>query len=192
MKPFDDRAHLIVAEMIDATEEFALRNGRCVSEYASMYVCIQYIERCAGVLQNAHCYLENDAKLGAVLFLDDIAREVKTPALLKRRYRRYDTQCAQHLVDNVQDYFRSFKMLMRKCYLYMLNTCDDARLSRGNGHLMLAAAMLPGVRTDIRRALRERGLGDVEALLVPDWLLPDRPAMLPARTANRRLKNGRV
>jgi len=54
-------------------------------------------------------------------------------------------------------YFPNYATLLRLAYLHVLAITTDLETIRRSGLLMLAAASLPGVRTDVRRALRQRG-----------------------------------
>ena len=70
-------------------------------------------------------------------------------------------------------YFPNFYKLLTISYTTILHSAESLAELRNNGVLMLAAATLPGVRTEMRRELRRRGL-PYEHLLVPDDVLSAR------------------
>lgn len=67
------------------------------------------------------------------------------------------TTPASQLSTHTHVYFPDYPKLLRLAYLHILANTTDLDAIRRSGVLMLAAATLPGVRTDIRRELRRRG-----------------------------------
>lgn len=162
LKPFNDKAHVIVQELLDLAETTIVRKGICTLENASRYLAIDYIGTCGDFIEHSVQYLENDERIGADLFLAKLAT-----GRLKARFERNSLACALHLTRNTTTYFPEYLPLLRLALLHVLRSTTDAQSIRSNGVVLLASASLPGVLTDVRRELRRRGR-DHDLTLVAD------------------------
>ncbi len=174
IKLFDDKAHSIVQDLLDYGEERYVRDGLCTPANASEYLTLEYIATCRDFMSHAAQYLEADERIGADIFLAKLPR-----GNLKARYERNRDACARQLSSSTRLYFPHFEPLLRLALLHVLQSAKDAEAIRWNGVVLLAAASLPGVLTDVRRELRRRGL-PYDVTLVAD-------ATAERRIANRKL-----
>ncbi|MFB0874250.1 MULTISPECIES: hypothetical protein [unclassified Sphingobium] len=161
-QPFNDSLHAIISGALDRTEEKMIGNGVCQAEQADEYLTARYIEACAGILVGGLVYLTNDERIGAEIFLSKLG-DAKFNRLSERRKR----ECAVHLTNHTHVYFPQYHMMLRLACLHVLRTKTGYDYIEHDGVILLAAATLPGVRSDIRRELRRRG-ASFDRLLVPD------------------------
>ncbi len=152
-EPFNDKAHAIVSEVLDAAEAWLVRTGKCEPPQTDDYLTMAYIKENGAFLEHAAVYLESEGRIAADLFLWALSNALKGTA--KTRY------------------FRNYHAILRQTYLQLLRTLPDVRAIDHNGVLKLAAATLPGVRTDIRRERRRRG-ADSDRLIVRDDTMNNR------------------
>lgn len=164
---FDEKAHVLLSDVLDQTESRLVREGVCKPESASEYLTVRYIKACGDFIEHASVYLENDERIAADLFLSELAK-----GALKARFNRNAKICAVQLSKHTLVYFPDYNKLLRLYYLQVLAASDVVSTLRHNGVLLLAAATLPGVRSDARRELRRRGANH-DALLVPDETIQD-------------------
>ncbi len=181
MKPivpqyFNDKAHVIVQDVLDYAEERHVREGTCTAQSAAQYLTLDYIATCRDFMFHATQYLENEERVGADLFLAKLPR-----GRLKDRFERNRVACAWQLATQTRRYFPDYEPLLRLAFLHVLRSVDDTNTIRWNGVVLLAAASLPGVLTDIRRELRRRGI-KYDVTLVADATVErrtERAARLP-------------
>ncbi|WP_288986280.1 hypothetical protein [uncultured Sphingopyxis sp.] len=170
-EPFNDKAHAIVSEVLDAAEAWLVRTGKCEPPQTDDYLTMAYIKENGAFLEHAAVYLESEGRIAADLFLWALSNALKGTA--KTRYIRHDRKCAIQLHWHTHIYFRNYHAILRQTYLQLLRTLPDVRAIDHNGVLKLAAATLPGVRTDIRRERRRRG-ADSDRLIVRDDTMNNR------------------
>jgi len=168
LERFNDKAHVILQDMLDYAEEKVVRLGLCQRADAVEYLALDYIRTCAEFLEHSTQYLESDERIGADLFLAKLA---KGP--LRARFERNKRMCALQLATNTRMYFPEYPKLLRLAMLHVIQSAADAQAVRWNGVVLLAAASLPNVRTDVRRELRRRGM-DHDVTLVGDETLARR------------------
>ncbi|GLQ79285.1 hypothetical protein GCM10007881_28030 [Mesorhizobium huakuii] len=168
LRSFDNKAHEIIASVLDNAAEHLVQTARCKPTETDEYLTLAYIAECSSVIKNGTSYLEVDEIIGAELFLEHFASGKS-----RTSFMRNDRKCAKQLAAHPNVYFPDYLTILRLAYLRVLNAADDATSIRANGTLMLAAASLPGVSTDIRRELRRRGL-TYELSLVPKDVLQKR------------------
>lgn len=159
---FNEKAHRLLSDMLDQTEARLVREGVCEPELASEYLTLRYIAACGEFIEHAAVYLESEERIAADLFLFDLAK-----GATKARFNRNAKACAIQLSRHTPVYFPNYHKLLRLAYLHILVEAQGLNELRRSGVLLLAAATLPGVRSDIRRELRRRGATH-DALLVPD------------------------
>jgi hypothetical protein len=159
---FNENAHRLLADMLDEAEDRLVGMDVCEPQEADEYLTALYIRECGAFLEHGAVYLQNEERIAADLFLAKLPR---------RRARQWSNRrmriCAVQLSTNTHVYFPKYHMMLRLSYLHVLNQTEDWRALRRSGILMLAAATLPGVRSDIRRELRRRGASHI-SLIVPD------------------------
>jgi len=168
LEHFNDKAHVILQDMLDYAEQRVVRNGICTPDNAVEYLALDYIKTCGDFIEHSAQYLENDERIGADLFLAKLST-----GTLKTRYERNKRACAQQLSTNTPLYFPDYHKLLRLALLHVLQSAADAQTVRWSGVVLLAAASLPNARTDIRRELRRRGM-DRDVTLVGDATLNER------------------
>jgi hypothetical protein len=169
---FNDKAHVIVQDMLDYAEERLVRDGICTPANADEYLALNYIKTCGDFIQHSAQYLENEERIGADLFLAKL-----TTGALRSRFERNKRICALQLSANARLYFREYQNLLRLASLHVLQTAKDWQTIRWSGVVLLAAASLPGVLTDVRRELRRRGM-TYDVTLVADATVQQRNATL--------------
>jgi hypothetical protein len=162
LERFNDKAHVILQDMLDYAEEKVVRLGLSERCNAVEYLALDYIKTCAEFIEHSTQYLENDERIGADLFLAKLA---KGP--LAARFERNKRMCALQLSTNTRMYFPEYPKLLRLAMMHVIQSAADAQAVRWNGVVLLAAASLPNVRTDVRRELRRRGM-DYDVTLVGD------------------------
>lgn len=167
-QPFNDKLHEIISAALDRTEEKMIGNGVCNPEYADEYLTARYIEACAGIIVGGQVYLPSDERIGAEIFLWKLG-DAKFNRLSSRRQR----ECAVHLTNHTHVYFPQYHMMLRLACLHVIQSTKKHDEIKHDGVVLLAAATLPGVRSDIRRELRRRGM-DYDRLLVPDDIYNNR------------------
>ncbi|TPO07131.1 hypothetical protein [Mesorhizobium sp. B1-1-5] len=162
---FDDKAHVIIASILDDASEHLINSGICKPQEVDEYIALDYIAQCSAAITHGVVYLEHDEMIGAGIFLDRYSRKNN-----RQLFQRNSDRCVSQLVRSPNIYFPDYLALLRFAYLRVLNSVSDADILRASGVLMLAAATLPGVRTDIRRELRRRGLSYDPSLISEDTL----------------------
>ena len=149
---FNNNAHAIISEVLDEEEMRLFRADICPPHEASEYLTLDYIKTCSKCLEHSVMYLQNEERIGSDIFLAKIAR-----GKVKRRFDLNARVCAEQLAAHTHVYFSEYLPTLRLTYLKILSETADVGTIMRNGVVMLAAASLPGVRTDIRRELRRRG-----------------------------------
>lgn len=163
---FNDKAHPILAELLDEAEERLVREGVCELEQANEWLAARYVAVCGEFLEHAAVYLESEERIGADLFLFELAKDTT-----KRRFARNAKACAIQLATHTTIYFPNYLKVLRLLYLHALRTTETLDELARSGVLRLAVGTLPGVLADVRSELRRRG-AKFEPLLVPDDKLP--------------------
>ena len=150
---FDERAHRVVAELLDNAEDRLIRTGQCTLANVSDYLTLEYIRQAVSLLEHGVVYLEGDGRNAADIFLSKIAF-----GSAKKKLYRNSPRYARHLQQHEGIYFPNLRNLLRLAYLNLIQSeCELDRLMR-SGLILLAARTLPGVAIDIRREFRRRGL----------------------------------
>ncbi|NTZ43617.1 hypothetical protein G7A66_11090 [Altererythrobacter sp. SALINAS58] len=165
---FDDKAHAILQDVLDYAEERLTREGSQAPDSATTYLTLEYINASRGLMSHASQYLESDEWAAAAIFLSTLPW-----GRLKQRLDRNSSACARQLARNTCLYFPNFRLLLRLSLLQVLSSAEGPETIRWNGIVLLAAASLPGVRADIRRELRRRGLA-WDVTLVGDLIMEKR------------------
>ncbi|MHA6721520.1 hypothetical protein [Sphingomonas sp. RS2018] len=150
---FDDRAHRVVAELLDAAEGRLIRTGQCSVANVSDYLTLAYIKEAAGLLEYGTVYLEGDGRNAADIFMSKLAF-----GAVATKYRRNSRRYARHLQQNERIYFPNMPNLLRLAYLNLIQSDHELDRLMRSGLILLAARTLPGVAIDIRREFRRRGL----------------------------------
>ncbi|WP_143542824.1 hypothetical protein [Cereibacter azotoformans] len=167
---FNDMAHEYVRKILNIAEDKLLERQITNPIEVEEYLCRFYIEEAAGIVQGATCFIQCDATLGAEGFLLKCVggftekphpiRKYLTPTRLRA--------CGNQLSFHTTTYFPRYRPILTQRYVEELHPPDNSVLigAGWNGILHLAAASLPGVREEINRELRRRGL-NYDAAKVP-------------------------
>lgn len=166
--PFNERAHGIVGNMIEAAEEWLVRNGVCQAHETDEYLTIEYIKQCGKIIEHASSYIESDGYSGTDIFLWYLSNASKSQ--LRAKYNRNWQVCSSQLHWHTKFYFRNYLEKLRESYLELLPALPDVKAIDRNGILKLAAANLADVRRDINRERRRRG-AESDRLIVPDEIM---------------------
>lgn len=158
---FNNRAHEVIIGVLDRAEEWMARNGICPAHLAEARLTSEYIDACASIIRGGIVYLAADERIGADIFLSKLGG-----AKFKRLSTRTQTMCAEQLSQHTHVYFPNYHTLLRFAYLHVLRSDCGPTPFYSHGVVLLAAAKLPGVITDIRRECRRRGLS-YDRVLVP-------------------------
>ena len=152
MKPFDDQAHVVIADILDKAELRIANELGVIEAEASDYLCIDYIKTSARFIDYATQYLESDEVKAADIFLHRHATGTR-----KRQLPRAKMACARQLVAHTARYFPDYEAALRQSALCMIHTAPSLDAIDRSGLLAMASATLPGFRTDLRRERRRRG-----------------------------------
>jgi len=167
---FNDMAHEYVRKILNIAEDRLLERQITNPIEVEEYLCRFYIEDAGSHIQGATYFLQSDATLGAEFFLLKCVggfterphpiRKYLSPTRLRA--------CGNQLSFHTTTYFPRYRAILTQRYVEELQQPDDRVLVGAgfNGILHLAAASLPGVREEMNRALRRRGL-DYDAAKVP-------------------------
>ena len=160
--PFDDKAHSILTELLDNTEDWLVRRKLSEPRSANDRLCSDYIMTVSNIIWGSTFFVNSDERIGTEIYLEKL-RGAKTKLRLPRTLRA----CADQMLRFPQMYFPKYLAVLRITYLSALPKLDDNSLLKLSGVVKLAAANLPGVRNDIRRELRRRGQ-DYDSVIVHD------------------------
>lgn len=166
--------------MMNDAEAWLVEKGVCDNERASEHLALDYIATVSSVIKHGNQYLEAEEIVGADLFLSRIVLPQT-----KARFARNSRRCAAHLAFDPTKYFPDYKEQLRSALLYVIRNVNDAEAVRWNGVTLLAAGSLDGVKFDLQRELRHRGLS-YEPTLVDDAIVARRTK---AATGIRALSN---
>lgn len=162
---FDEKAHELLSDLFDAAEDCLTRQGICGASEADEYLTLEYIKTCGEYIEHAATFLQSEGATASLLFISKLA-ELSDGG----RSAKYVQRCADQLSLHAGLYFPKFRKLLTASYLTVLHSIEDMGELQRSGILMLAAATLPGVRTELRREFRRRGL-QYDRTLVPDNVL---------------------
>ncbi|MFC3179543.1 hypothetical protein [Cypionkella sinensis] len=167
---FDDRAHEDVRKVLNVAEDKLLEGQIEDPIEIEEYLCRFYIEEVAGMVQGASWFLQCDATEGAENFLlKCVGGFTDKPHPIRRLLRPNRLRaCGNQLSFHTATYFPRYRPILTQRYTEELHRPDNSVLIGAgfNGILHLAAASLPGVREEVNRELRRRGL-DYDAAKVP-------------------------
>ena len=176
---FDDRAHRVVAELLDAAEGRLIRTGQCSVANVSDYLTLAYIKEAAGLLEYGTVYLDGDGRNAADIFMSKLAF-----GAVATKYHRDSRRYARHLQQNERIYFPNMPNLLRLAYLNLMQSDCELNQLLHSGLLTLAARSLPNVAIDIRRELRRRGLQYDRTLFIEKV----KPLARPTKRTRKRSK----
>lgn len=167
---FDDTSHEYVRKILNIAEDKLLERQIPDPVEVEEYLCRFYIEQVVGIVQGATCFIQWDATAGAEIFLwKCVGGFTDKPHPMQRRLRPNRLwACGNQLSFHTATYFPRYRSILTQRYVEELHRPDNGVLigAGWNGVLHLAAASLPGVREEINRELRRRGL-DYDAAKVP-------------------------
>lgn len=164
-QPFNERAHGIVGDIIEAAELALIRNGVCQPNETDMHLTMDYIRQCGSFLEHGQAYLENEGRLAAGIFLWRLSQAAN--ARLRAKYHRNWLICEVQLHWHAHYYFPMYLQTLREVSLKLLHNLPSLNAIDQNGVLRLAMANLPNVLRDVRRERRRRG-ADWDKLLIED------------------------
>lgn len=166
LEPLDERIETFLSQVLDRTEARAVRNGRCAPEHADEYLTIRYIEATSSLIRGGAQYMRVDEVIGAEIFLSKLGDGIFNRSSMKRQ-----SKCAIQLVGHTHVFFPNYHAILKATFRHILAShCGKAYDLAAYGVIMLAAATLPGARSEIRRELRRRGI-DYDRTLVSDGLM---------------------
>lgn len=167
---FNDMAHEYVRKILNIAEDRLLEGQITDPIEVEEYLCRFYIEQVGGIVQGATCFLQSDATVGAEIFLFKcIGCFTERPHPIRKHLTPTRLwACGNQLSFHAATYFPRYRAILTQRYIEELHQPDNNVLigAGWNGILHLAAASLPGVREEINRELRRRGL-DYDAAKVP-------------------------
>lgn len=159
---FNNTAHELVRKILNIAEDRLLERQISDPVEVEEYVCRFFIEESAGIIHGASCFLQNDATLGAEIFLLKCLNSFAGGAHPMRRVLSATKlrTCGTQLSFHTSYYFPRFHAILTQRYIEELRKPDDAALigAGHNGVFHFAAASLPGVKEEINRELRRLGL----------------------------------
>ncbi|MFE3837529.1 hypothetical protein [Pseudogemmobacter sonorensis] len=167
---FNPVAHEMVRKVIDIAEDRLTSGGICDHRDTEEILCRVYIETVADIIKGASWFMQGEATAGAEYFLLKClgSGTDRLHPLMKRMNATRSNACGNQLSFHSHYYFPRFHAILTQRYIEELQQPDDAVLigASWNGIFHLAAAKLPGVKEQINRELRRRGL-DYDAAIVP-------------------------
>ena len=167
---FNDSAHEYVRKTLNIAEDKLLE--RQIEDPAEVeeFLCRLYIEQVASIISGASWFMQSDATAGAEIFLwKCLGGYTDNPHPFRRRMTPTRLHaCGNQLSFHTQYYFPRYPAILTQRYIEELQQPDNRVLigAGWNGVLHLAAASLPGVREEVNRELRRRGLS-YDAAKVP-------------------------
>lgn len=167
---FNDMAHEYVRKILNIAEDRLLERQITNPIEVEEYLCRFYIEEAAGIVQGASYFMQCDATSGAELFLlKCVGGFTERPHPIRKHLSPTRLRaCGNQLSFHTATYFPRYRPILTQRYTEELHRPDNSVLIGAgfNGILHLAAASLPGVREEVNRELRRRGL-DYDAAKVP-------------------------
>lgn len=167
---FNNMAHETVRQILNIAEDRLLQKQVSDPVEIEEFLCRAFIEQTAGIIQGGSWFLQSDATVGAEIFLlKCLDTFTGKPHRMRRRLTPVKLEtCGRQLSIHTLYYFPRFHAILTQRYIEELQQPDDAALvgASWNGVFHLAAASLPGVKEEINRELRRRGLG-YDAAKVP-------------------------
>lgn len=159
---FNSSAHEMVRKVINIAEDRLIEGQIEDPIEVEEFLCRIYIEQVAGIIKGASWFMQSDATIGAEIFLlKCVDAYSDRPHPFRRRLTAPRLRaCANQLSFHTGTYFRRYPEILTQRYVEELQQPDNAALigAGWNGVFHLAAASLPGVREEINRELRRRGL----------------------------------
>lgn len=167
---FNDMAHEYVRKILNIAEDRLLEGQITDPIEVEEYLCRFYIEQVGDIVQGATCFLQSDATVGAEIFLLKCVGGFTEKPHPIRRFLKPNRlwACGNQLSFHTVTYFPRYRAILSQRYTEELHRPDNGVLIGAgfNGILHLAAASLPGVREEVNRELRRRGL-NYDAAKVP-------------------------
>lgn len=159
---FNDMAHEYVRKALNIAEDKLLERQIEDPIEVEEYLCRFYIEQVAGIISGASWFMQSDATIGAEIFLlKCLGGYTDNPHSFRRRMTvtRLNA-CGNQLSFHTHYYFPRYNAILTQRYIEEIQKPDNMALigASWNGVFHLAAASLPGVRDEINRELRRRGL----------------------------------
>ena len=159
---FNPIAHEIVRKILNIAEDELLQRQILDPVQIEEYLCRFYIETVADIIKGASWFLQGEATSGAECFLLKCLKSGtdRPHPIFKRMNSSRSTACGNQLSFHTTYYFPRYPAILTQRYVEEIQQLDDGALAGAswNGIFHLAAASLPGVREEIDRELRRRGL----------------------------------
>lgn len=167
---FDSRAHEVLREMFDQVEDTLIRDGICEPDETEDYLCREFIAQLATTTFGVCNFNQREAEIGGEIFLSGLRNIYSLP----KHTGAFEKACARQLTYHLTYYFRDYHATMTKAFIERLQESTTAELGgyKHTAFFQIAAATIPGVRDQIRREYRIRGLP--APMLVGDRVLEDR------------------
>ena len=159
---FDNRAHEIVRQVLNVAEDKLLEGQISDPFEVEEYLCRFFIEDAAGAIQGSSWFEQGEATSGAETFLlKCVGGFTDKPHRMRRTLTPVKLRtCGTQLSFHTPYYFPRYHAILTQRCIEELQQPDDAALigAGWNGIFHLAAASLPGIKEEINRELRRRGL----------------------------------
>ncbi|WP_288960473.1 hypothetical protein [Sulfitobacter pontiacus] len=159
---FNNSAHEPVRKILNIAEDRLLERQISDPFEVEEYLCRFFIEDVAGTIQGASWFTQSDATEGAENFLlKCVGGFTDKPHRMRRTLTPVKLRtCGTQLSFHASYYFPRYNAILTQRYIEELHKPDNAALvgAGWNGIFHLAAASLPGVKEEINRELRRRGL----------------------------------
>ncbi|WP_101342361.1 hypothetical protein [Cereibacter azotoformans] len=166
--PFDHIMHERLSLLFEAVEDMLIEQGVCNPSETNEYLTALYIREVSTFMSGASYYLDAEERVAGWIFIHTLTAHSRT-----KRFRKYCRELGHHISTHTTVYLPRYHEMLTKAYLEVLHTVKDLRTVALHGTILLAAATLPGLRTDLRREFKRRGL-EYDKLIVPDDVLARR------------------
>ena len=184
LEPLDERIEAFLSEVIDRTEARCVRNGVCTPEHADEYLTTEYIEDTSCLLFGANHYMLGDELIGADIFLTRLGDAIFDAASDRRK-----AKCVNQLVGHTHVFFPKYHEILKATFRHILsNHCGRAYELAHKGIILLAAATLPGARSEIRRELRRRGMNE-RGLVSDEAMIEKLCRIQEAKSLSKKISN---
>ncbi|MFG6516776.1 hypothetical protein ACGYLX_04890 [Sulfitobacter sp. 1A13496] len=149
----DAITHSRLSDLFDMAEERILSRGCYSPDAVEQVLFDRYMEFVSAYLSGCNQYLVTEERCAGESFIYELCQWVGAKTLLRHSYNM-----AEQLMSQPWFYFPNFEHMATAKYLDLLNTVDDVERLRFSGLVLFAVAHIPGARSDMRRALRRRGI----------------------------------
>ena len=156
----DAITHSRLSELLDMAEDAILARGFCAPDEVESHMFKAYLRSVDANMSYCSQYLVTEEQCAGRSFIIDLCQKLGEPKFMRHAYKM-----AEQLINQPHFYFRHYEQMLTAEYLELLERAEDLDRLRFSGVILLAVASLPGVRSDIRRILRRRGVDGGERFI---------------------------